>query len=141
MTAIAVIKRTEIIEAIASGKRLSDIAPKYGVTPQAISKQLATDPEYVEAIMEGHAARLDDAEYQIECASDSVDVARARALWAARSWRAEREVATRWGIKSEVTHRLPDGPMLQINLSANTTNSIDAVRLDDNQSIEHDKSA
>jgi uncharacterized protein (UPF0297 family) len=100
--AVAVINRDKIIEQVAQGYRLTDIAAGYKVTNQAISKLLVNDPEYVQAREIGHAARLDQAEQLIGDAEDQVGVARARALWGAYSWRAEREAAGIWGQRNKL---------------------------------------
>lgn len=102
MTALAIQKKAEILAGIAEGKRLSEL--NLGITRQSISQALHDDPEYQAALEAGHAARLDRAEKMIEGAAEQTDVARARALWSAVSWRAEREAARLWGAKQQVTH-------------------------------------
>lgn len=99
MTAIAIIHRLEIIEQVAQGKLLKQIAAKYGISANAISKVLKDDPDYLAVKEAYHSTRLDDAEEMIEGALDQVDVARARAVWTSRSWRAEREMSSIWGTK------------------------------------------
>ena len=97
MIATALLHREQIIAGIASGKRISDLG--LSVSRQAISKVLKNDPEYREAIEIGLDARLDLAEQRLEATSDSVDVARAKALWQSTAWRAERECPHRWGVR------------------------------------------
>ena len=103
MTALAIIKKAEILESLAAGKRLSDIGNIIGIRPQSISQALHDDPDYRRAIEQGYVAKLDRAEQMIEDSADQTDVSRARALWGAISWRAGVEVPARWGAKQTAT--------------------------------------
>jgi len=51
MTAVAVLHKEEILKRVAAGEKISDIGKSYGVTQQAISKQLLSDPEWIDARM------------------------------------------------------------------------------------------
>ncbi len=51
MTAIAILHKDEILKRVANGDKISDIGKAYNVTQQAISKQLLTDPEWIDARM------------------------------------------------------------------------------------------
>ncbi len=51
MTAIAIQNKSEILKRIAAGDKIADIGKSYDVTQQAISKQLLTDPEWIDARM------------------------------------------------------------------------------------------
>ena len=53
MTAIAIQNKSEILKHIAAGDKIADIGKSYDVTQQAISKQLLTDPEWIDARMSG----------------------------------------------------------------------------------------
>ena len=101
---IAIIHRDSIIERVAAGHRLADIAKDLGLAGkgQAISNQLANDPEYQSARESGLAARLDQRESEMEVA-DREDVPRARELLNHARWRAERECPRRWGAKQEIS--------------------------------------
>ena len=120
MAAIALQHREEILQSLASGKRLSHSAEQYRVTPQAISRALKDDPDYQAALETGHAVRLDAAEEMIEGAALPVDVARAGTLWRAVSWRASVEASHRWGAKQQLTveHVLRVEQRLERDLSA-----------------------
>lgn len=85
---IALQNREAILQSLASGKRLTDIAPLYGVIPNAISKVLKDDPEYRHALETSFDVRLDKAEDAILEAREHVDVSRARAYHDAIKWRA-----------------------------------------------------
>ena len=81
MTAIAVIHKEEILKRVANGDKISDIGTSYGVTQQAISKQLLTDPEWIEARMSGALARIEHWEKEIEAinaGSSQVELGRAK---------------------------------------------------------------
>lgn len=95
MTALAIIHKNEIIRQLAKGIRLDDMG--IGISHQAISRALKDDPEYKDAMISYHAARLDRSEQMIEDAEDSVAVARARAFNDAVRWRASREQRDTWG--------------------------------------------
>jgi uncharacterized membrane protein YccC len=103
MTALAIAKRGEIINKLASGKFLRDIAAKYKVTPAAISQYLSKDPEYVAAREEGIGQQLDKWQKEIETAGDALKLARAREAFRATAWRAEREFPGRWAQRNHVT--------------------------------------
>ena len=48
MAAIAILHKAEILKRVANGDKISDIGKSYGVTQQAISKQLLNDPEWID---------------------------------------------------------------------------------------------
>lgn len=100
MTAIALLNRDKILRHLEQGGKLDDL--NLGVSRQAISKSLKDDPEYQDAMIAYHASRLDIAEQAILDAADNVDVARARALHQAYSWRASVEQRRIWGQQPSV---------------------------------------
>jgi len=51
--AVAIVNKSTIIERVARGDMLRDIASDLGVSPAAISQYLSTDPEYRAARMTG----------------------------------------------------------------------------------------
>lgn len=101
MTAIAVLRRDEIIRHLAEGCDLKEIAPRYGITPAAISQVLSTDPEYIAARERGIEQKIEDCEGEIKTAPDALNLARARERFRVVSWRAEREFPHRWGTKTQ----------------------------------------
>jgi hypothetical protein len=102
MTAIAIQRKPEILERLANGHRLIDIAADLGLkTHSAIVNVLADDPEYRAAREVGALVRIETRETEMESADDSVTVARARELLSHARWRAEREFPARWGQKTE----------------------------------------
>ena len=109
MTAVAIRHREKILDRLAEGERLGDIAPDLGVSSaNSISKVLKNDPEYRNAIEAGFHKRLDLAEDAIKNSTDNVDVVRARARFQSVAWRAEREFPETWGQRQTlmVDHRI-----------------------------------
>jgi len=100
MTAVAILHKAEILKRVAKGDKITDIGKAYNVSQQAISKQLLTDPEWIEARMSGALARIEHWEKEIEAinaGSSQVELGRARELLAHARWRAEREFPSQWG--------------------------------------------
>jgi hypothetical protein len=126
MTSTALIHKPDILHRVAQGERLSDIGANLGVTAQALSKVLKDDSDYLIAKEVGHATRLDLAERKIEEAVDQVDVTRARALWGAYSWRAEREFPSKWGQQRDAPITIV--PVIHIH--------VDSAAIDQAQAIE-----
>ena len=102
MTSLAILHKEEILNRVSQGERLSSIAISLGISKQAISSQLTNDPDYQAAYQSFHDARLDNAEGLLESAIDQIDIARARELWKAYSWRAER-LDRRYAAKQETS--------------------------------------
>ena len=102
MTSLAVINKETILDQIRAGVRLSKIAESLGISKQAINNQLGNDPEYQAAYQSFHDARLDAAEQALELASEQIDIVRAREVWKAYSWRAER-LDKRYASKQELS--------------------------------------
>lgn len=100
----AVIHKETLLDRIAAGHYVTDIAPSIGLgSAAAISKYLSHDPEYVAARLAGTKVRLEQREKDLEAASDSVSVARARELLSHARWRAEREFPEHWGQHNRLT--------------------------------------
>ena len=94
MTAIAITHKAEILERVANGERLCDIAKTYNIGAAAISNILTNDPEY-QAVRETAAlARIEKWEQELEDInedSSSVMMQRADRMLAHARWRAEKE--------------------------------------------------
>ena len=100
MTAVALLHREEIIERVATGAYLVDIAAQFGIQPPAISKHLAADPEYQAAREIALEVRLEQREAELETAPGTApEISRASALVRQAQWRCEREAPHRWGQK------------------------------------------
>lgn len=90
MTSVAIANKSTILESLARGDLLQDVANSLSVTQAAISQQLSTDPEYIEARQIGIEARLERDYGDIRAADDALKVARGREAFRATSWLAER---------------------------------------------------
>jgi len=103
MTAVAIQHKDQILESIAAGARLTDIAKSLGYKDHsAIVHRLKDDPRYIIAREVGAEARIESRERELELASESVTVARADRLLGHARWRCEREFPHRWGAKQQV---------------------------------------
>jgi hypothetical protein len=116
VAAIAVIHKEPILEFLRSGKRIKDAIEslQLGVSTQAVHKALKDDPDYNDAIIEWHAARLDESERMLAAATDMVDVARAKSYAEAVRWRASREKREKWG--DQPTHVAAGDLQVTINI-------------------------
>lgn len=96
----AILHKAMILERIAAGERITDIAKSIGYTSHAsISMQLADDPDYQYARACGAEAKLDLREKEIEQAQESITLARGVELLKHQRWRCEREFAAKWADK------------------------------------------
>jgi hypothetical protein len=123
MTAIAVLHKGEILKRVAAGDKITDIGKTYGVTQQAISKQLLKDPEWIDARMSGALARIEHWEKEVEAINEGtsqVVLGRAREMLSHARWRAEREFPSQWGSQK-----------MNINIGSNSLITVsDALRED-----------
>ncbi len=120
MTAVAVLHKAEILKRVAKGDKLADIGKTYKVSHAAISKQLSSDPEYIEARMSGALARIEYWEKEVEAinaGSSQVELGRAKEMLSHHRWRAEREFPSQWGgakININVTNKVEMSEALDI---------------------------
>lgn len=127
MTAIAILHRERIIEEVAKGRYLSEIARDLGLKGkgQSISDYLAHDPEYKEARVFGLEAKLVQRESDVEAAHKD-DVPRARELLSHARWRAEREAREIWGKGPDVV--INTGLTIDQALGDNALTLLDKMR-------------
>lgn len=90
------------LERIANGAITQQIAHELNVHHSNLYRKLAQHPEYQAARECGMEARLDNAELAIQ-SSDERTLPRAREMFRAVAWRAEREHPARWGAKQELS--------------------------------------
>lgn len=137
--ALANLDHDEAINEIASGVMLKEIAARYKVSKVAVYKRLKDHPDYKDAIALQADSFVQDAMQEVRtCDADTVNIARARVDAAFKYAKAHNKD---YADKAELTHRLPDGPMLQINVSSPQQNIDGAVRFDHNPALEHDGDA
>lgn len=103
MTAVAILTPDAMIDRIANGAFLRDLARDTGIDKRRLSEQLRKHPDYQAAKETSIEVQLDDAQVAILQSAEAADIARAREQFRAAAWRAEREFPHRWGQKSE-TH-------------------------------------
>ncbi len=85
MTVVVVLHKKEILNRVAASDKISDIGKSYDVTQQAISKQLLSDPEWIDARMSGALARIEYWGKEIEAINEGtsqVVLGRAREMLA-----------------------------------------------------------
>ena len=86
-----------ILGQLCSGMKLRDIAKQIGITKQSLHTHISKHPQYLAAKQEAFDSRLDDCEDELRRATDATDIARAREVFRATAWRAERECPSIWG--------------------------------------------
>lgn len=102
----AVISLDAMIDRVADGAFLRDLAKETGIDKRRLSERLRKHPDYAaakEACIEG---QLDDAQKALIDATTQADIARAREMFRAAAWRGERECHERWGQKTEISGNL-----------------------------------
>jgi len=120
MTAIAVLHKEEILKRVAAGDKIADIGKCYGVTQQAISKQLLSDPEWIDARMSGALARIEHWEKEIEAINEGtsmVMLGRAKEMLSHARWRAEHEFPAKWGgskVNIQINTQVSSSELLEI---------------------------
>jgi hypothetical protein len=92
----------QLIQRIAEGAFLRDLAKELGIDKRRLSERLRQHPGYEEAKQECIDTQLEEAQKALREARDTTDIARARELFRAAAWRAEREHPARWGQKTHV---------------------------------------
>ena len=97
--ALATLDDQLILQRISNGERASHIAAELGVHKSALTHRYADNRNYQIAKSAGQEIRLDECERLIELSRDNFNLARAREMFRAAAWRAEREFPDRWGVK------------------------------------------
>ena len=78
MTALAILKKDEILAKVKDGYILREIASELGISKQAIHQQLKDDPDYKAAKFEQAESMIGEAKEKTWKASNAVDIAHAR---------------------------------------------------------------
>ena len=94
---IAIQRKAEVLEMLASGHLVRDIAEHLGCVRESISRALANDPEYQAAMAESFTARLEQRESELESAEDHVSLTRADRLLNHQRWLCERRLPNLYG--------------------------------------------
>ena len=118
----------ELLKQIAKGDKITDIGKNHGVSQQAISKQLLSDPEWIRARMSGDLERIEKWEKETEAIKEGtsqVVLGRAREMLSHARWQAEREFPSQWG-----------GQKVNINVAGKITMS-EALTEEAGELLEH----
>ena len=142
MTSTALVNKLVILERVAAGDQLIDIARDLGVAVPNISKHLAGDPDYVAAREVGAEARLIASRQALSqiadlgvgsdgtiigITSEQANLARAREQrLKADQWFAEREFPHRWGKGPDVV--IQTGVSVTEALGQDAATLLDKVR-------------
>ena len=87
----ALVHKDQIIQRVANGERITDIARTLGYASHSmISGTLSNDPGYRQAIIDSAWAKLEQREEQMEQATEQTDITRQRELLSHARWMAER---------------------------------------------------
>ena len=128
MTAVALrdLDSEPLIAKIANGAFLRDLAAQTGIDKRRLSEVLRKHPDYASAKESAIECQLDEAQEAIDTARKAADIARARELFRAAAWRAEREAPHRWGQRSLVT--VDQRVRVEVSLDQDAAALLDAVR-------------
>jgi hypothetical protein len=102
-TALAAIDADALIDRISDGAFLRDLSKETGIDKRRLSERLRKHPAYQSAKETSIEVQLDDAQLALQLARETADIARAREMFRAAAWRAEREFPHRWGAKTQVS--------------------------------------
>ena len=100
MTALAILKKDEILAKVRDGYILREIASELGISKQAIHQQLKDDPDYRAAKIEQAESMIGEAKEKTWAAKDAVDIAHAREVTKFAFRYAESVDSERWGLKN-----------------------------------------
>lgn len=106
------------LEEYRAGATLQQIATKHSVTKEAIYAWLLGNlggSQHTDIVTEALTSRIAKADELLESADNPLTLARARELCRFYRMDLERRRPHLYGQKQEVTHRLPDGPVISIN--------------------------
>ena len=103
MTAIAIQRKSEILERVCQGEILREIAADMGVSKQSLHRYLKDDPDYESAKKEQAASMIEEAKVETWSAKEPADIARAREITKFAFRYAESVDPRKWGQKQEVS--------------------------------------
>jgi hypothetical protein len=109
-----------VLDRYINGEQVANIAPEYGVSDVTIYALLLREHQDAwKDIQTARAlARLEQSQDELQIAPDALSLARARERVRSAQWELERLFSRLYGQKQEVTHNLPNGPLININLSS-----------------------
>ena len=101
MTALAILKKDEILAKVRDGYILREIASELGISKQAIHQQLKDDPDYKAAKHEQVESMIEEAKEKTWSARDPIDIAHAREVTKFAFRYAESVDPGRWSLQRE----------------------------------------
>ena len=101
MTALAILKKDEILAKVRDGLILREIASELGISKQAIHNQLKNDPDYKAAKLEQAESMIGEAKVETWLARNPVDIARAREMTKFAFRYAESVDSETWGQRKD----------------------------------------
>lgn len=113
---VVLLNREEIIKRVEAGEELTSIikALNLQVTPPAISKRLAQDPEYIAARVSGMEQRLDNLTNKLEISDNRDDILRYEKLCKLQQWKLERLVRDKYGTQPNVAIQINTTPTTEL---------------------------
>jgi hypothetical protein len=123
----AVANADDILQRIAEGERIRDIAADYGRSGPSVSIALSRHmPQEYDAALKAQAEiRLERFEEALETAPDGLSVSRAREVLAHQRWKLERLNPARWGQVKQAIQVNSDGAT-SINIVSYADSSIES---------------
>lgn len=102
-TALAKLDADFLIDRISDGAFLRDLSKDTGIDKRRLSEYLRKHPDYASAKKTSIQVQIEDAQLALSLAREASDIARAREMFRAAAWRAERECPDEWGQRTHVT--------------------------------------
>jgi hypothetical protein len=110
----------EVIARYFRDETTADIAKSLGVHRSALHQWLIRNCEqdWRDAQVARAITAMEQSKEDVQMARDPLSLARAREALRSAQWELERLFSRLYGQKQEVTHNLPNGPLININLSS-----------------------
>lgn len=117
-----------LIDRIADGAFLRDLAIESGIDKRRLSERLRKHPDYGSAKESAIEVQLDDAQLALSLAIETTDIARAREMFRAAAWRAEHEFPERWGKRPDIAIQINNISGLEQALTGDAASLLDKLR-------------
>lgn len=125
----AIENKAEIIQRIANGERITDVARSLGYKSHStLSGSLRADPNYRQAIVDSAWARLEMREEQMEGATEQTDITRQRELLSHARWMAERLDREQFSPKPDISIQINQMVTIDGALSTAASSLLDQLR-------------
>lgn len=125
----AIEHKAEIIQRIANGERITDVARAFGYKSHStLSSALTSDPDYRKAIGQSAWAKLEMREQQMESATEQTDITRQRELLSHARWMAERLDREQFSPKPDISFTINNVMAIDGALSTAASSLLDQLR-------------